>query len=61
VKLWKNIGMKIQDGSGQYVMLDNPAFEPVYPDVAAKGKTMIIHAADADPVWTANCVIAGGA
>jgi predicted TIM-barrel fold metal-dependent hydrolase len=38
VKLWKNIGMEIQNGSGQYVMLDNPAFEPIYRDVAAKGK-----------------------
>ena len=61
VKIWKNIGMEIKNGSGQYVMLDDPAFEPIYRDIAAKGKTLIIHAADPDPAWTAKYVIAGGA
>jgi predicted TIM-barrel fold metal-dependent hydrolase len=29
IKIWKNIGMVLKDQSGQYVMIDDPAFEPV--------------------------------
>jgi len=29
VKIWKNIGMEIKDSSRQYVMADDPRFEPI--------------------------------
>ena len=29
VKIWKNIGMSIQDKKGHYVMIDHPSFEPI--------------------------------
>ena len=51
-KMWKNIGMEIKNPSGQYVMLDDPRFEPIYRDIAAQKKTLIIHAADPeDAAW----------
>jgi predicted TIM-barrel fold metal-dependent hydrolase len=50
-KIWKNIGMEIVDSSGRYLMADDPIFEPVYKDIAAQGKTLIIHSADPDEAW----------
>lgn len=30
IKIWKNIGMVLKDKEGRYVMIDDPAFEPVF-------------------------------
>ena len=43
VKIWKNIGMELKDPTGQYVMPDDPRFEPIYKDIAAHHKTLITH------------------
>ena len=51
VKIWKNMGMDLRRASGQYVMPDDPVFEPIYKDIAAHGKTMIAHLAEPDTCW----------
>jgi hypothetical protein len=51
VKVWKNIGMEIKDRSGQYVMADDPKFEPIYKDIASHGKTLMTHLAEPDVAW----------
>ena len=51
VKIWKNIGMDVRYPSGKYVMPDNPAYEPIYKDIAAQNKTMIAHLAEPDSCW----------
>jgi amidohydrolase family protein len=51
VKVWKNIGMEIKDSSGQYVMADDPKFEPIYKAIAAHGKTLMTHLAEPDVAW----------
>jgi hypothetical protein len=51
VKVWKNIGMEIKDSSGQYVMADDPKFEPIYKDIASHGKTLMTHLAEPDVAW----------
>ncbi len=51
VKIWKNIGMEIKDAKGRYIMPDNPAFEPIYRDIAAHNKTLIAHLAEPDSCW----------
>jgi predicted TIM-barrel fold metal-dependent hydrolase len=51
VKIWKNMGMDVRFASGKYVMPDNPAFEPIYKDIAAQNKTMIAHLAEPDTCW----------
>jgi len=51
VKIWKNIGMEIKDSSGQYIMADDPKFEPMYKDIAAHGKTLMTHQAEPDVAW----------
>ncbi len=51
VKIWKNMGMDVRSPSGQYIMPDNPVFEPIYKDIAAQNKTMIAHLAEPDTCW----------
>jgi len=51
VKIWKNIGMELQDANGHYVLPDDPVFEPIYKDIAAHHKTLIAHVADPDSLW----------
>jgi predicted TIM-barrel fold metal-dependent hydrolase len=51
VKIWKNIGMQIKDARGNYLMPDNPAFEPIYRDIAARDKTLVAHVADPNSCW----------
>jgi hypothetical protein len=51
VKIWKNIGMEIKDSKGQYVMADDPRFEPIYKDIASHGKTLMTHQAEPDVAW----------
>ncbi|HET7212572.1 MAG TPA: amidohydrolase family protein [Terriglobia bacterium] len=51
VKIWKNIGMQIQDAHGNYIMPDNPVFEPIYKDIAAHHKTLVAHVADPTTSW----------
>lgn len=53
VKIWKNVGMELKDAQGDYVMPGNPAFEPIFKDIAAQNKTLIAHLADPDTIWQA--------
>jgi predicted TIM-barrel fold metal-dependent hydrolase len=51
VKIWKNMGMEIKDAQGRYILPDNPAYEPIYKDIAAHNKTLIAHLAEPDSAW----------
>jgi predicted TIM-barrel fold metal-dependent hydrolase len=51
VKIWKNIGMELKDADGNYILPDNPIFEPIYKDIAAHHKTLIAHVADPSSLW----------
>ena len=51
VKIWKNIGMQLQDAYGNYIMPDNPVFAPIYKDIAAHNKTLVAHIADPNSCW----------
>jgi len=51
VKIWKNIGMEIKDAKGNYILPDNPAFAPIYKDIAAHNKTLVAHVADPSSSW----------
>ena len=51
VKIWKNIGEQVKDAKGNYILPDNPAFEPIYKDIAAHNKTLIAHVADPNTIW----------
>jgi predicted TIM-barrel fold metal-dependent hydrolase len=51
VKIWKNIGMELEDSKRAFVMPDDPRFEPIYKDIAAQGKTLVAHLAEPDSCW----------
>jgi hypothetical protein len=53
VKIWKNIGEQVKNKQGDYVMPDDPVFQPIYQDIAAHHKTLIAHVADPDSIWQA--------
>lgn len=51
VKIWKNVGMDLKDKNGQYILPDNPAFEPIFKDIQAHNHTLIAHLAEPDEAW----------
>jgi predicted TIM-barrel fold metal-dependent hydrolase len=51
VKIWKNIGMKIQARSGRYLMPDNPALMPLYEAIQKADRTLAAHLAEPDGAW----------
>ena len=53
--------MEIKNSSGEYVHFDDSVFQPIYQDIAARNKTLIIHAADPDAAWTAKYPTSAGA
>jgi predicted TIM-barrel fold metal-dependent hydrolase len=53
VKFYKVVGMEIKDAKGNYVMPDDPVFEPIFKDIAAHNKTLIAHLADPDSAFEA--------
>jgi predicted TIM-barrel fold metal-dependent hydrolase len=53
VKIYKVMGMEMKNKAGKYVMPDDPAFEPVYQDIAAHHITIVAHIAEPDSCWKA--------
>ena len=53
VKFYKVVGMEIKDSKGNYILPDNPVFEPIFKDIAAHNKTLIAHLADPDSAFEA--------
>ncbi len=51
VKIWKNIGMELKAPDGRYVMPDDPAFTPIYREIAAENKTLVAHVAEPSSCW----------
>ncbi|MGA2607586.1 MAG: amidohydrolase family protein [Terriglobia bacterium] len=51
VKIYKTIGMEIRTKAGKYLMPDDPAFKPVYKDIAAHHRTVVAHLAEPDSCW----------
>jgi predicted TIM-barrel fold metal-dependent hydrolase/DNA-directed RNA polymerase subunit H (RpoH/RPB5) len=51
VKIYKVMGMEMKSKAGKYVMPDDPAFEPVYKDIAAHHRTVVAHIAEPDSCW----------
>lgn len=51
VKIYKVMGMEMKTKAGKWVMADNPAFEPIYRDIAAWHRTVVAHLAEPDSCW----------
>ncbi|MDR1671849.1 MAG: amidohydrolase [Bacteroidales bacterium] len=51
IKIWKNIGMTLQDKDGKYIMADHPAFAPVIAYLENKGVPLLAHLGDPRSCW----------
>lgn len=51
VKVWKNIGMDLKDSNGKFVMIDNPAFDPIIDFIEKNNITLIGHLGEPRNAW----------
>jgi predicted TIM-barrel fold metal-dependent hydrolase len=51
IKIWKNIGMTLKDADGNYVMADNPVFDPVYAWLEKEGLPLAAHLGEPRNCW----------
>ena len=51
MKLYKVVGMEVRRKDGTYVLPDDPAFGPVFDNIAAHHKTLVAHLAEPDSCW----------
>ena len=51
VKVWKNIGMVDKDKDGNFIMIDDPKFDPIFDFIESKGKTLIGHIGEPRDCW----------
>jgi len=51
VKIWKNMGMVIKDKNGNYVMSDNPVFDPIYSYLENNNIPVMAHLGEPRDCW----------
>lgn len=51
VKIWKNIGMTVRDRSGRFIMVDDPALDPVIEFIKNKGLPITGHLGEPRNCW----------
>ena len=51
IKIWKNIGMVEKDSSGNFIMIDNPRFDPVIQFTIDQNKTVMGHLGEPLNCW----------
>ena len=51
VKIWKNIGMVLQDKEERFVMADHPSFDPIYEYLAANEIPLLAHLGEPKNCW----------
>ncbi len=51
VKVWKNIGMELKDNNGNFVMIDNPGFDPIFDLLIENNIPLIGHLGEPKNCW----------
>ncbi len=51
VKVWKNIGMVDKDKDGNFIMIDNPKFDPIFTSLEEKGIPLCGHLGEPRNCW----------
>jgi len=51
VKVWKNIGMVFTDKDSNFVMIDDPKFDPIFDFIESKNKTLTGHIGEPRDCW----------
>jgi predicted TIM-barrel fold metal-dependent hydrolase len=42
-KVWKNVGMEVKNPSGEFVMVDDPLFDPIWEFLTREDRTLLMH------------------
>jgi len=50
-KIWKNIGMEVRDGEGNFAQMDHPIFKPLYEYLVEANLPMLSHMAEPIGCW----------
>ena len=50
-KVWRNIGMEVRSASADFVMVDDPLFEPIFAYVEQAERTLIMHIGEPQACW----------
>lgn len=51
VKVWKNIGMELRNADGDFVMIDDPQFDPVFEYIVNEGIPVFGHIGEPKGCW----------
>ena len=51
VKIWKNIGMSLKNEAGQYMMADDPVFDPIYSFLEKEKIPLLAHLGEPRVCW----------
>ncbi len=51
VKIYKTIGMEITNDAGNFLMADDPVFDPIYRHITAIRRTLVAHLAEPSTCW----------
>ena len=51
IKIWKNIGMVLEDSEGRYVMVDNPEFDSIFDYLEEKKIPVMGHLGEPKNCW----------
>lgn len=51
VKIYKDIGMELKKRDGSYLMPDDPVFNPIFANIAARNRTVLAHIAEPTSSW----------
>jgi len=50
-KVWKNIGMEVRTSSGEFMLVDDPLFDPIYAFLADEERTVLMHIGEPLACW----------
>lgn len=50
-KIWKNLGMEQRASDGDYLMPDDPVFDPIFDCIARHDRTLLCHIAEPLECW----------
>jgi len=51
IKVWKNIGMVYKDSADEFIMIDNPRFDPIIQYIIQQNKTVMGHLGEPRNCW----------
>lgn len=51
VKVWKNIGLEIREKNGEFLMIDDPRFDPIWDLLKAENITLLGHLGEPKNTW----------